>query len=70
MTVQLANLNWISVLIAFVAYFMLGALWFTLFFSRSYKLSLGRKGEALPGKPIFIVGPTFAAWLLPSQALS
>ena len=54
---QLANLNWFGVLLAFVAYFMLGALWFTLLFSKPYKISLGRENETLPKKPIFIVGP-------------
>lgn len=58
---QLSNLNWISVFIAFVAYFMLGALWFTLFFSKPYKLSLGRAGEILPNKPIFIIGPALCS---------
>lgn len=54
---QLANLNWMGVLIAFIAYFLLGALWFTLFFSKQYKISLGRENETLPNKPIFIIGP-------------
>lgn len=54
---QLANLNWMGVLIAFIVYFLLGALWFTLFFSKQYKISLGRENETLPNKPIFIIGP-------------
>jgi len=54
---QLPNLNWISILLAFVAYFLVGALWFTLFFSKSYKRSLGRENEILENKPIFIIGP-------------
>jgi hypothetical protein len=61
---QLANLNWISVLLAFVAYFMLGALWFTLFFSKQYKISLGRENETLPNKPIFIVGPVLCSLVI------
>ncbi len=37
---------------------MLGALWFTVFFSKPYRLSLGKENEA-PQKPvpIFIIGP-------------
>ena len=58
---QFANLNWISILIAFVVYFALGALWFTLFFSKSYKISLGKEGETLPNKPIFIIGPAICS---------
>lgn len=61
---QLANLNWISVLIAFVVYFLLGALWFTLFFSKPYKISLGRDNETLPNKPIFIVGPALCSLVI------
>lgn len=60
----LANLNWISVLLAFVAYFLLGALWFTLFFSKQYKISLGRENETLPNKPIFIVGPAICSLVI------
>lgn len=61
---QLPNLNWISVLLAFVAYFLLGALWFTLFFSKSYKKSLGRENEILENKPIFIVGPAVCSLII------
>lgn len=61
---QLANLNWISVLLAFVVYFMLGALWFTLFFSKPYKISLGRANETLQSKPIFIVGPALCSLVI------
>lgn len=59
---QLANLNWISILIAFAAYFILGALWFTLFFTKQYKISLGRADETLQNnKPIFILGPALCS---------
>ena len=62
---QLSNLNWISVLIAFVAYFLLGALWFTLFFSKQYKISLGRNAnDVLPNKPIFIIGPALCSLVI------
>ena len=61
---QLANLNWISVLLACVAYFILGALWFTLFFSKPYKISLGRENETLPNNPIFIVGPALCTLVI------
>ncbi|PWV46552.1 DUF1761 domain-containing protein [Chitinophaga sp. S165] len=61
---QLANLNWISVLVAFVVYFLLGALWFTQFFSKPYKISLGRENETLENKPIFIVGPAICSLVI------
>ncbi len=61
---QLANLNWMSVLLAFVAYFLLGALWFTLFFSKQYKISLGRENETPQNKPIFIIGPALCSLVI------
>ena len=61
---QLLNLNWIGVLLAFVAYFALGALWFTLLFSKQYKISLGRENETLPNKPIFIFGPALCSLVI------
>ncbi len=62
---QLANLNWISILIAFVVYFVLGGLWFTLLFGKTYKISLGRKAdEVLPNKPIFIIGPALCSLVI------
>ncbi len=61
---QLANLNWIAVLLALVAYCVLGALWFTLLFSKQYKISLGRNNETLPNKPIFIVGPALCSLVI------
>ncbi len=61
---QLANLNWISVLLAFAVYFVLGALWFTLFFNKPYKVSLGKENETLPNKPIFIAGPALCSLVI------
>lgn len=62
---QLTNVNWFGVLVAFFAYFLLGALWFTLFFSKQYKVSLGRANEDLANKaPIFIVGPALCTLVI------
>jgi hypothetical protein len=62
---QLQHLNWMSVLVAFVAYFMLGGMWFTLFFKKPYAISLGKEGQ-LPAKPapIFIVGPMLCSLVI------
>jgi hypothetical protein len=62
---QLTNLNWISVLAAFAAYFVLGALWFTLFFKKQYAISLGKENQ-MPEKPapIFIVGPALCSLVI------
>lgn len=61
---QLVNLNWISVLLAFAAYFLLGALWFTLFFSNQYRIFLGGEGETLQRSPILIAGPAVCTLLI------
>ncbi|MBW8687159.1 DUF1761 domain-containing protein [Chitinophaga rhizophila] len=61
---QLANFNWISVSIAFIVYFVLGALWFTVFFPKPYRKSLGKEHETLPNKPIFIAGPALCALVI------
>ncbi len=62
---QLTNLNWVSVLAAFAAYFVLGALWFTLFFVKQYKISLGKVYETLNNKaPIFILGPALCSLVI------
>lgn len=53
-----------SVLLAFIAYCVLGGLWFTVLFVKPYKISLGRAGETLPNKPIFIVGPALCSLVI------
>ncbi|MES2388894.1 MAG: DUF1761 domain-containing protein [Bacteroidota bacterium] len=61
----LASINWLSVLTAFAAYFILGALWFTALFSKPYLLSLGKANE-IPQKtaPIFIIGPAICTLVI------
>jgi hypothetical protein len=55
---QVSNLNGWAVLVAFVPYTVLGALWFTFFFIRPYKAALGKSNQDLNNKaPIYMVGP-------------
>lgn len=62
---QLSNLNWISVVIAFFAYFILGALWFTLLFKKQYAISLGKENEPQQKPaPIFIIGPAICSLVI------
>jgi hypothetical protein len=57
---QVSNLNGWAVLVAFLPYTVLGALWFTLFFIKPYKAALGKANQDLNNKaPIYIVGPMF-----------
>ena len=52
------SLNWFGVLLAYVPYFLLGALWFTVLFKKQYAISLGRENEQPQNlAPIFIIGP-------------
>lgn len=54
----ISSLNWFGVLLAYVPYFLLGALWFTVLFKKQYAISLGRENEQQQNlAPIFIVGP-------------
>ncbi|MCE7062131.1 DUF1761 domain-containing protein [Dyadobacter sp. CY343] len=60
-----SEIAWLSVLAAFVPYFLLGALWFTLLFPTPYKVSLGRENN-MPAKPapIFIIGPAICCLVI------
>jgi Protein of unknown function (DUF1761) len=62
---SIANLNWLAVLAAFVAYSVVGALWFTVLFTKPYRISLGKENEPqqkLP--PIFIIGPAICTLVI------
>jgi len=65
MTKLLTSINWFGVLLAFVPYFILGALWFTLLFKRLYMISLGKE-NSMPEKfrPIFIIGPAICTLII------
>jgi len=57
--------NWLAVVAAFVPYFMLGGLWFMVFFKKPYLISLGKE-NSMPEKPapIFIVGPALCTLVI------
>ncbi|MFD2742371.1 MULTISPECIES: DUF1761 domain-containing protein [Sphingobacterium] len=59
------TLNWGSIALAFIIYFVLGALWFTTIFKKSYEEALGKVGQ-LPDrpKPIFVVGPAICTFII------
>ena len=53
-----SDIHWLSVVAAFAAYFMLGALWYMVLFPQTYKVSLGKANEALNNESaLFVVGP-------------
>jgi hypothetical protein len=54
----LSSINWLSVLVAFIVYFMLGALWYMRLFTQLYKVSLGKANEVLQNQsPLYVAGP-------------
>ncbi|MBC8062530.1 MAG: DUF1761 domain-containing protein [Clostridiaceae bacterium] len=52
------NINWVAVVIATLAFFMLGGIWFTVIFSKAYAFALGKE-NAPKEKPalFFLLGP-------------
>lgn len=61
----LASINWLSVLAAFTAYFLLGPLWYLGLFAKPYWAALGKENEpAAPPAPIFIVGPAVCSLVI------
>jgi hypothetical protein len=61
----ISAINWVSVTIAFICYFVLGALWFTAFFKKQYLISLGKENapQQKPA-PIFIIGPAVCSLVI------
>lgn len=58
----LGNLNWLAIILATLAYFILGALWFTPLFGKAYDRALDSKrakGQKWPA--IYYVGPFISA---------
>lgn len=54
----MTTLNIGALLAAFIPYFALGALWFTVFFARPYRRALGRdENTATPSTALYVVGP-------------
>ncbi|MDF2454742.1 MAG: hypothetical protein K0R51_735 [Cytophagaceae bacterium] len=65
MTISISTLNWWGLLLAFVPYCFLGALWFTLLLKKPYLKSLGK--ENAPEQkmaPIFIIGPAICIFVI------
>lgn len=61
----LSAINWLGVLAAFVAYFLLGPLWYLLLFPKQYRVLLGRKlDEPQSSDPLFIIGPAVCALII------
>ena len=58
MDIDFSNINLLAVLLAALAYFILGALWFTPLFGKQYDEALGTKRDKKQKWPaIYYVGP-------------
>ncbi len=62
MTQALLQVNWFAILVASVAHFILGGIWFLLLFAKQYAVALGipDRQPQKPG-PLFMIGPFFCS---------
>ncbi|MBL7253315.1 DUF1761 domain-containing protein [Paractinoplanes lichenicola] len=61
----LDDLNWLGILLAFIAFVLLGGVWFAALFPKPYNRSLGREADAKPlGTPLFYAGPPLTALII------
>ena len=63
----LSSINWLGVAVAFVAYFLLGAVWYLWLFPKPYRASLGKENEPDTGQNqqlLYIVGPAVCALII------
>ena len=62
MMIHLSQINWLAVLLASFAFWVLGALWFVVLFAKPYAAALGRTGapQEKPG-PLLMFGPLVCA---------
>lgn len=64
-----ADLNWLAVLVAAIAYFALGAIWYSnALFGRQYRAAIGAEGDGqMPTKSLVI---NFVGWFVAATALA
>ncbi|SDT79236.1 DUF1761 domain-containing protein [Actinoplanes derwentensis] len=61
----LGDLNWIGILAGFVAFTVLGGVWFAVLFPRAYNRSLGRAADAKPqASALFYAGPATTSLII------
>ncbi|MFD1871730.1 DUF1761 domain-containing protein [Hymenobacter bucti] len=63
----LSSINWLGVAAAFIAYFLLGAMWYLGLFPKPYRASLGKENEPDTGQNqqlLYIVGPAVCALII------
>ncbi|MFI1991019.1 DUF1761 domain-containing protein [Actinoplanes sp. NPDC020271] len=61
----LGDLNWLGILVGFIALTLLGGLWFAVLFPKAYNRSLGRDTNAkAPSTPLFFAGPPLTSLII------
>lgn len=61
----LGDLNWLGILVGFIALTLLGGLWFAALFPKAYHRSLGREpGAKAPSTPLFLAGPPLTSLII------
>jgi Protein of unknown function (DUF1761) len=61
----ISDLNWFGVLLAFIVYFLLAVIWYTVLFKKQYMISLGKENDREQSlTPIFIVGPALCTLIV------
>ncbi|MEU1397537.1 DUF1761 domain-containing protein [Micromonospora zamorensis] len=61
----LGDINWLGVLVGFIALTLLGGLWFAALFRNAYNQSLGREaGAKTPSTPLFLAGPPVTSLII------
>lgn len=61
----LGDLSWLGILAAFLAFVVLGGVWFAVLFPRPYNRSLGRAADAKPqGSALFYAGPALTSLVI------
>lgn len=65
-----ADLNWLAVVVAGLAYFVLGALWYTnALFGRQYRTALGIDPESQQSPDPMLLVTNLVGWLVSAVAL-
>lgn len=60
----ISEINWMAVLTATIANFLLGGLWFTVLFAKQYAVALGKENSPKQKPaPIYLIGPLICGFI-------